>query len=104
MPESYIISLSWRKSSASASGDCVEVALSGESILVRDSKQNLPYILEFTSFEWREFVSSVHTGRFDREKLGISGARGLRSPGPAWDIMLNGIRDQPASWYPGESA
>jgi hypothetical protein len=76
MSDSHAIALSWRKSSASATGDCVEVALSNELILVRDSKQRLPYILEFTFSEWRAFLSGVQVGEFDPENLEASGAVG----------------------------
>jgi hypothetical protein len=72
MPDSDAMPLSWRKSSASASGDCVEVALSQGSILVRDSKERCPYILEFTSSEWRAFLSGVRDGEFDLERLEVS--------------------------------
>lgn len=62
---------SWRKSSASASGDCVEVALQGESILVRDSKNRQPYILQFTRSEWEAFLWGARSGEFDLTTLGV---------------------------------
>jgi hypothetical protein len=68
MPDSHAIALSWRKSSASANGDCVEVAFSDESILVRDSKQDFPYMLKFTSSGWRVFLSGIRAGEFDRSR------------------------------------
>lgn len=76
MPDGQAMVLSWRKSTASASGDCVEVAVSSESVLVRDSKQSLPNILKFTSGEWRAFVSGVRVGNFDLGSLGASAAPG----------------------------
>jgi hypothetical protein len=69
MTDSLATSLSWRKSSASASGDCVEVALANGAILVRDSKQRRSYILEFTSSEWGAFLYGVRAGEFDLENL-----------------------------------
>jgi hypothetical protein len=43
----------WRKSSASGgNGACVEVAQSGSSILVRDSRAPLGTILKFTPDQW----------------------------------------------------
>jgi Domain of unknown function (DUF397) len=60
---------SWRKSTASASGDCVEVALGKDSVLVRDSKQRIDHILQFTASEWRAFLSGVRAGEFDLENL-----------------------------------
>jgi len=74
MPDNDSEPLSWRKSSASASGDCVEVALRGSSILLRDSKQRSPHILTFTPSEWRAFVSGVRNGEFDLERLEVPAA------------------------------
>jgi hypothetical protein len=62
---------SWRKSSASASGDCVEVALRDSTILVRDSKRNHSHILEFTYSEWEAFLLGARSGEFDLETLRI---------------------------------
>jgi hypothetical protein len=61
--------LSWRKSSASANGDCVEVALAKDSVFVRDSKQRITDILQFTPSEWRAFLLGVRAGEFDLENL-----------------------------------
>lgn len=91
MPESHAIALSWRKSSASATGDCVEVALSSESILVRDSKQIIPYILKFTSAGWRAFLSGVQAGEFDLANLETSGTPVPRRGGSTWDIHSTGF-------------
>lgn len=57
--------LSWRKSSASASGDCVEVAFSSDLILVRDSKRTWLNILKFTPSKWQAFLSGIRAGDFD---------------------------------------
>jgi hypothetical protein len=73
MPDSHDIALSWRKSSASASSDCVEVALSSDSVLVRDSKERRASVLEFTASEWRAFISGVRAGEFDIENLNAPG-------------------------------
>ena len=80
MSDSHAIALSWRKSSASGTGDCVEVALSNELVLVRDSKQPLPNILKFTFSEWRAFLTGAHAGEFDPESLKFSGVRGPEEP------------------------
>jgi Domain of unknown function (DUF397) len=43
----------WRKSSASAgAGECVEVASSGSSVLMRDSRDRSGVMLEFTTAQW----------------------------------------------------
>ncbi len=55
----------WRKSRASGSGNCVEVALAGESVLLRDSKDQLGPSLRFTPEEWSAFLVGVRSGEFD---------------------------------------
>ncbi|MEV5526096.1 DUF397 domain-containing protein [Streptomyces prunicolor] len=53
-------SWSWRKSSASGgSGECVEVAWTGESVLVRDSNAPLGGVVALAPDTWREFVRSL---------------------------------------------
>lgn len=79
MPDSQITALSWRKSSASASGDCVEVADSSSSILVRDSKHRYLSALAFTYPEWQQFLVGVRGGEFDLDRLRESGPKNLRS-------------------------
>jgi hypothetical protein len=56
---------SWRKSTASTQGNCVEVATVGESVLVRDSKNPLESRLCFTRAEWAAFLAGVGAGEFD---------------------------------------
>lgn len=52
--------LKWRKSSASAgSGECVEVAKRGVSILVRDSRNPSSAVLSFDPEQWVTFLSRV---------------------------------------------
>ena len=65
MPDSNAVALSWRKSSASASGDCVEVAALNDYVLLRDSKRKRPHHLTFTYSEWKIFLSAARTGKFD---------------------------------------
>ena len=69
MPGSDGIALSWRKSSASASGDCVEVAAGGNYVLLRDSKVRNSHVLGFASAEWRAFLSDTHSGKYDTGTL-----------------------------------
>ena len=69
MPDSNAVALSWRKSSASASGDCVEVAAHNGYVLLRDSKEKRPHLLQFTYPEWECFLSDARSGKFDIDIL-----------------------------------
>ncbi|MEV5828841.1 DUF397 domain-containing protein [Spirillospora sp. NPDC052242] len=50
---------SWRKSSRSGSGDCVEVAGLDGRCLVRDSKDPNGPVLALTSDDWRAFTRAI---------------------------------------------
>jgi uncharacterized protein DUF397 len=58
---------SWKKSSLSDIGNCVEVAVAADgSVGVRDTKQQgLGPVLEFTPSEWEAFLGGVRQGEFD---------------------------------------
>jgi hypothetical protein len=60
----------WIKSSLSyGNGQCVEVAgLTGDVIMVRDSKNARGPVLGFTPDEWDAFVGGVRNGEFDRNR------------------------------------
>lgn len=62
-------SIAWRKSSASAQGNCVEVGAAGDSILVRDTKDRAGRTLSFTVAEWQAFLTGVGSGEFSVETL-----------------------------------
>ncbi|GAA1026770.1 hypothetical protein GCM10009557_05650 [Virgisporangium ochraceum] len=52
----------WRKSSRSSgggNGDCVEVAIGSDSVMVRDSKQPSGPVLAFTPAQWQAFITAV---------------------------------------------
>jgi len=56
----------WRKSSHSGTdGDCVEFAIDGERVLLRDSKDPTGPVLSFTRAEWIAFVRGTRDGEFD---------------------------------------
>jgi Domain of unknown function (DUF397) len=57
----------WRKSSLSASGECVEVAWIAESQrwALRHSKSPTGPVLSFTQAEWDAFLGGVRLGEFD---------------------------------------
>jgi hypothetical protein len=53
--------LKWKISSASGGTNCVEVALSADKVLVRDSKNRNNGALQFSSASWRDFVTFSKT-------------------------------------------
>ena len=58
--------VTWRKSSRSAQGNCVEVAFTDEGeVWIRDSKDRGGGMLRVTADTWREFLRGVKTGEFD---------------------------------------
>jgi hypothetical protein len=57
-------SLLWRRSSACHPVDCVEVAITPGRVLVRDSKDRLGPVLEFSAGAWRGFLQDVTQGNF----------------------------------------
>jgi hypothetical protein len=63
-------SLRWRKSTASAQGNCVEVADAAESVFVRNSTDPMGPTLRFTRPEWEAFLIGVRDGQFDSSPSG----------------------------------
>jgi hypothetical protein len=59
----------WRKSTASGSEACVEVASAEQSVLIRDSKNPRGPIIAFSGAEWLTFVTRVRAGDFDTASL-----------------------------------
>ena len=58
--------LLWFKSSASAAGNCVEVAhLPGGGVAVRDSKDRAKVPHVYTRPEWEAFLVGAKKGEFD---------------------------------------
>jgi hypothetical protein len=56
---------SWRKSTWSGAGNCVEVANQGSDRLVRHSKDPDGSVLVFTKDEWKAFLAGAKAGEFD---------------------------------------
>lgn len=65
MSRSAFEGATWHKSSRSQSGDCVEVALIGDVVGLRDSKNPDQGVLAFSPREWSAFVQGVKRGDFD---------------------------------------
>jgi hypothetical protein len=62
-------SVAWRKSSASSTGNCVEVGLDGECVVVRNTKDRAGSTLRFTPSEWQAFLVGVVDGEFSVDEL-----------------------------------
>lgn len=56
---SQATSFSWRKSSYSVIGSCVEVGTSGETVLVRDSVTVNSPVLQMPSATWQTFIAAI---------------------------------------------
>jgi uncharacterized protein DUF397 len=54
----------WRRGSACSGGNCVEVAVLTDHVLIRDSKNPDVAPLSFTHEEWIAFVKGVEKGEF----------------------------------------
>lgn len=54
----------WRKSQRCDTNACVEVALIGADVALRDSKDPDGPVLRFTRQEWDAFVAGVGAGDF----------------------------------------
>ena len=63
-------SLAWRKSKASEAGNCVEVAIGGESVLIRHSQNPSGPVLSFSRPEWTAFLQGARGGEFDLPETG----------------------------------
>jgi hypothetical protein len=64
--EADLRDLRWFKSSASAVGNCVEVAhLPGGGVAVRDSKDRAKAAHVYTRSEWDAFLVGAKNGEFD---------------------------------------
>jgi hypothetical protein len=59
--------LQWRKSSRCDTASCVEVAVTGTGIAMRDSKAPHQSHLELSRQDWKAFVAGLKLGEFDRK-------------------------------------
>ena len=82
--------LAWRKSSASDSGGCVEVAVDSGRVLIRDSKNPDGPVLRVSTTAWPIFVTAV-TG-----EASIPGHPACDALGPAAREPAEGEQDADA--------
>lgn len=54
----------WRKSSRSDDGNCVEVAFTDDAVLTRDSKNPDGLVLRLDPQQWRSFITDIRAGGF----------------------------------------
>lgn len=60
--------IAWRKSTASNSGGCVEVAIISGSVLVRDSKNRTGPVLRLSPTGWSALLARTRTGYAARRR------------------------------------
>jgi hypothetical protein len=68
--DSEASALVWCKSKASGTGDCVEVAFGGESVLIRHSQNPSGPVLSFSHPEWTAFLQGARGGEFELPEAG----------------------------------
>ncbi|MFI5959748.1 DUF397 domain-containing protein [Cryptosporangium sp. NPDC051539] len=56
-----LAALEWRKSSSSVDQGCVEIAVHGAHVMVRDSKSPSATVLGVNRRQWLEFLDAVRT-------------------------------------------
>jgi Domain of unknown function (DUF397) len=65
----------WRKSAHSNINGCVEVALLGDAVAVRNSRDRRGPVVVFTALEWEAFIGGAKDGEFDLGRVTHSGRR-----------------------------
>ena len=66
MPDDHAAPPTWRKSSKSQYGGCVEVALGADRVCVRNSRFPDGPVIEFPAAVWDAFIVEVREDRYDR--------------------------------------
>lgn len=61
----HIGELSWRTARHCNGGSCVQVAASGDTVIIGDSKAPHGPVLTYSQSEWAIFVEGVRLGDFD---------------------------------------
>jgi hypothetical protein len=90
----------WRRSTLSTTNACVEVAVVGDRIAVRDSKGAGGPVLEFTPVERDAFLGGVRTGEFDLPQQGprLPRRQPLTSHIALWTALLGLAREVVELW------
>lgn len=57
--------LTWRVSTMSVGGNCVEVAAAGDGVAVRNSRRPDAEVIFYTKAEFQAFLGGVKNGEFD---------------------------------------
>ncbi|BCY09269.1 DUF397 domain-containing protein [Actinoplanes sp. L3-i22] len=65
MQQVQSVSVDWHTSTFCAAENCVEVAVIGDSIAVRDSKNPAGAVQMYSRDEWSAFVEGITIGDFD---------------------------------------
>lgn len=69
MNDSESTGAAWRKSTASSTGECAEVAFADGSVLMRHSQHPSGPVLAFSPPEWEAFLVGVRNGEFDLTEI-----------------------------------
>jgi Domain of unknown function (DUF397) len=59
------LSIGWHRSTKSGSGNCVEVAVVGGLVLIRDSANPDGVVLRVSPMTWSAFLAGARTRDFD---------------------------------------
>lgn len=70
--EVAVAGVTWRRSSFCAQGECVEVAVSGDAVLIRDSKDPGP-VQVYSAAEFRALALGIRAGEYD-DLIGSAGS------------------------------
>jgi hypothetical protein len=55
----------WKKSDLSQGGDCVQWRFDGDSVQIRNSRDDRGPLLTFTHSEWQAFLGAAKSGAAD---------------------------------------
>lgn len=65
MNETDLDKIKWRTSTASNSNGCVEVGLTDQTVLVRDSTNRSGAVLAVSWSTWRALIDAAKVGHYD---------------------------------------